>query len=68
MESVPGSVHIPTGQLRLRLGSLPHDREILMVCRSGQRAYTATHLLLQNGFKAKNLAGGVMSRAMHAPA
>ena len=64
VESVPGAVNIPMGQLRSRLGELPHDREIHVICRSGQRAYYATRVLLQNGFKAKNISGGMLSRAM----
>ena len=51
------------GQLRARLGELPRDREILVICRSGQRAYYATRILLQNGFKARNLSGGMLSRS-----
>ena len=53
VESVPGAVNIPLGQLRARLGELPRDREIHVICRSGQRAYSATRILLQNGFKAR---------------
>ena len=64
VESVPGAVNIPMGQLRSRLGELPRDREIHVICRSGQRAYYATRVLLQNGFKAKNISGGMLSRAM----
>ena len=30
---------------------------------SGQRAYYATRILLQNGFKARNVAGGMLSRS-----
>ena len=63
VESVPGAVNIPLPQLRARLGELPRDREILVFCRSGQRAYYATRILLQNGFKARNLAGGMLSRS-----
>ena len=62
VEEEPGSVNIPLGQLRGRLGELPKDREILVICRSGQRAYYATRILLQNGFKARNLSGGMLSR------
>ena len=62
VEEAPGSVNIPLGQLRGRLGELPKDREILVICRSGQRAYYATRILLQNGFKARNLSGGMLSR------
>jgi rhodanese-related sulfurtransferase len=64
VESVPGAVNIPMGQLRSRLGELPLDREIHVICRSAQRAYYATRVLLQNGFKARNISGGMLSRAM----
>jgi NADPH-dependent 2,4-dienoyl-CoA reductase/sulfur reductase-like enzyme/rhodanese-related sulfurtransferase len=64
VEKVPGAVNIPMGQLRSRLGELPRDREIQVICRSAQRAYYATRILLQNGFKARNISGGMLSRAM----
>jgi len=64
VESVPGALNIPLPQLRARLGELPRDREIHVICRSAQRAYYATRILAQNGFKAKNIAGGMLSRAM----
>jgi NADPH-dependent 2,4-dienoyl-CoA reductase/sulfur reductase-like enzyme/rhodanese-related sulfurtransferase len=64
VEKVPGAVNVPLGQLRSRLGELPRDREILVICRSAQRAYNATRILLQNGFKTRNISGGMLSRAM----
>ncbi len=64
VESVPGAVNIPLGELRARLGELPRDREILVICRSAQRAYYATRILVQSGFRARNLSGGMLSRAM----
>jgi rhodanese-related sulfurtransferase len=65
VEQAPGAVNIPLGQLRARLGELPRDREIHVICRSGQRAYYATRILLQNGFKAKNVAGGMLAMAQN---
>jgi len=65
VESVPGAVNIPLGQLRSRLEELPRDREIQVICRTAQRAYYATRILLKNGFKAKNISGGTLSRAMY---
>jgi len=62
VEQAPGAVNIPLGQLRARLGELPRDREIHVICRSGGRAYYATRMLLQNGFKARTLSGGMLSR------
>jgi NADPH-dependent 2,4-dienoyl-CoA reductase/sulfur reductase-like enzyme/rhodanese-related sulfurtransferase len=64
VENVPGAFNIPLGQLRARLGELPRDREIHVICRSAQRAYYATRVLLQSGFKARNISGGMLSRAM----
>jgi NADPH-dependent 2,4-dienoyl-CoA reductase/sulfur reductase-like enzyme/rhodanese-related sulfurtransferase len=64
VQSVPGAVNIPLPELRSRLGELPRDREIHIICRSAQRAYYATRILLQNGFKARNISGGMMSRSM----
>ena len=62
--SVPGALNIPLPQLRARLGELPRDREILIICQTAKRAYYATRILLQNGFKARNISGGMLSRSM----
>ena len=64
VEQAPGAVNIPLDELRERLGELPRDREIHVICRSGQRAYYATRILVQNGFKASTVAGGMLSQAM----
>jgi NADPH-dependent 2,4-dienoyl-CoA reductase/sulfur reductase-like enzyme/rhodanese-related sulfurtransferase len=61
VENAPGTVNIPLGQLRARLDEIPRDREIQVICRSGQRAYSATRILLQHGFKARNVSGGMLS-------
>ncbi len=66
VEHVPGALNIPLPELRRRLGEIPRDREILVTCRSGQRAYYATRILLQNGFRVRNISGGMLSRS-HAP-
>ena len=66
LESVPGAVNIPMNHLRARLGELPREREIHVICRSAQRAHYATRILLQNGFKAKSISGGMLARAMRA--
>jgi NADPH-dependent 2,4-dienoyl-CoA reductase/sulfur reductase-like enzyme/rhodanese-related sulfurtransferase len=64
VESVPGAVNIPLDQLRSRLDELPKDQEIFIICRSGQRAYYATRMLLQKGFKARVMAGGMLSQSV----
>jgi NADPH-dependent 2,4-dienoyl-CoA reductase/sulfur reductase-like enzyme/rhodanese-related sulfurtransferase len=66
VENVAGALNIPLPELRARLGELPRDREILVFCRSAQRAYYATRILLQNGFNARNISGGMLSRSHRA--
>jgi len=63
-EYVSDACNIPLDELRSRLNELPQDREIHVFCRSGQRAYYATRILLQNGFKAKNISGGMLARSV----
>ena len=64
LEQAPGAVNIPLDELRARLDELPGDREIHVICRSGQRAYYATRILMQNGFDARILSGGMLSRTI----
>lgn len=62
VENVPGAINIPLGQLRGRLDELPKDEEIHVFCRSGQRSWYATRILMQNGFKVRNISGGMLAR------
>ncbi len=54
---IPGSVHIPLDQIRSRMEELPRDREIIAYCQSGQRSYFTSRILLQHGFRVRNLSG-----------
>jgi rhodanese-related sulfurtransferase len=67
VEHLPEAVNIPLGELRARLDELPQDRAIGVICRSGQRAYYATRILLQAGFDASVISGGMLSHAILAP-
>lgn len=64
VERLPEATNIPLGELRGRLDELPRDREIRVICRSGQRAYTATRMLFQEGFDASVVSGGMLSHAL----
>lgn len=55
---IEGSVHIPLQQLRERMNELDKSKEIWTYCQIGQRGYYAARLLMQNGFKVKNITGG----------
>jgi rhodanese-related sulfurtransferase len=56
---VPNTTLIPLGNLPSRLAELPKDREIVVVCRSGNRSQEGRDILLQAGFNATSMAGGL---------
>jgi len=55
---VKNAVHIPLNDLRSRMSELPKDKEISIHCFVGIRSYYAYRILIQNGYKVKNLSGG----------
>lgn len=57
----PGAVHIPLHDLPARLGELPADRPLAVVCRMGARSAQATAFLLQHRFAARNVTGGMLA-------
>jgi rhodanese-related sulfurtransferase len=52
---------IPLGELSLRMKELPRNREIVCVCHSGNRSYTAARQLSAAGYKVSNLRGGMIA-------
>lgn len=56
---IAGAKLLPLGELGRRMGELPRDREILVICRSGNRSGSATRQLAQAGYNATNLRGGM---------
>ena len=65
---VPGAINLPLHQIRQRLDELPRDRDVWLYCGVGQRAYYATRVLMQNGFRVKNLPGGFRTYSLIAAA
>lgn len=55
----PNTTLIPLDQLEARLSELPQDQEIVVVCRSGNRSQQARDILLNAGFNATSMAGGL---------
>jgi rhodanese-related sulfurtransferase len=54
-----GTVNIPLGALRGRLGELDRTRPVVTVCALGKTAYFAARVLAQNGFQVSALTGGI---------
>jgi rhodanese-related sulfurtransferase len=57
---MPGATLIPLGELAQRVNELPRDREIVVVCRSGNRSAQGRDILLHAGFEnVTSMAGGM---------
>jgi rhodanese-related sulfurtransferase len=57
---IPNTTLIPLDELASRLDELPRDREIVVVCRSGNRSAQARDTLLAAGFPSvTSMAGGI---------
>jgi rhodanese-related sulfurtransferase len=52
---------MPLGQLSRRMKELPRDREIVCVCRSGNRSNVAAKQLIAAGYSAANMKGGMLA-------
>jgi len=58
---IPGAVHIPLRSLSPRMKELDPLKEIVVVCRSGNRSITAAQFMQQGGFTQVNsMAGGMI--------
>lgn len=58
---ISGAKLIPLGQLDKRMRELPKEREIVCVCRSGNRSRSAAKMLIAAGYPASNLKGGMLA-------
>ncbi|CDO08862.1 rhodanese-like domain-containing protein [Mycolicibacterium cosmeticum] len=57
---IPGAVHIPLEALPQRCLELPEDRLLIAFCTGGLRSAGAANLLVENGFDAVNMSGGLI--------
>lgn len=58
--SISQAVPVPLGALPERIGELPKDRAIAVICHSGQRSARAAAFLMASGYdKVYNVSGGI---------
>jgi NADPH-dependent 2,4-dienoyl-CoA reductase/sulfur reductase-like enzyme/rhodanese-related sulfurtransferase len=62
---LPAAINISIDELRDRRAELPTDRPIVTYCQVGQRGYLATRLLMQWGYRVRNLSGGYKTYLLH---
>lgn len=58
---LPGALCIPMGQVAQRAHELPADRDIVVVCRSGNRSAFVCRQLAEQKLTALNLRGGMLA-------
>ena len=65
--ALPEALNIPLGQLRSRLSEIDKEKEIIIFCAMGVRAYNAARILMANGFQNVKVYPGGMRffRATH---
>ena len=58
---ITGAVLIPVQELEQRVDELNEhkEKEIIVICRSGNRSQTGTRILISHGFNAVNMLGGM---------
>lgn len=57
---VPDATLIPLGDLASRVGEVPRDRQVVVICRSGNRSAAGRDILLGAGFPSvTSVAGGM---------
>jgi rhodanese-related sulfurtransferase len=57
---IPNSVHIPMNTIPYRLADLARDQAIVVYCAHGNRSYGVAGWLIQQGYVASSLRGGIV--------
>jgi rhodanese-related sulfurtransferase len=61
---VPNYMNIPLNELEDRINEIPKDKEIVMVCRSGERSLKTTYFLMNAGYEnVYNMRDGIVKWA-----
>ena len=58
IDHIQGAVNMPLNTLRENMGKLDKNKEYIVYWKVGQRGYNAQRILVNNGYKVKNLNGG----------
>jgi rhodanese-related sulfurtransferase len=59
---IEGAIHIPMGQIPDRLDEIPRDKEVIFICRSGNRSGRVCEFLSAQGYdRTVNMLGGMLA-------
>lgn len=56
---IPDNLHLPMNTIPARLAELDRSAEIVVYCAHGNRSYSVTGWLIQQGYTARSLRGGI---------
>ncbi|OKL36234.1 rhodanese-like domain-containing protein [Domibacillus mangrovi] len=57
---IPQAEHIVMGTIPDNLDRLDKETEYIIICRSGKRSENVSRYLIENGYKATNMTGGML--------
>ncbi|WP_338472026.1 rhodanese-like domain-containing protein [Niallia sp. XMNu-256] len=57
---IPGAKHIKMMEIPARLNELDRETEYIYICRSGNRSSQVCHYLQEQGYKVRNMVGGML--------
>lgn len=55
---VPGARLVPMSEVASRIGDLPRNAPVFVICATGNRSLTVAQLLAREGLDARSVAGG----------
>jgi rhodanese-related sulfurtransferase len=58
---VPGAKHIRMSEIPNNLEYFDKDKEYIFICRSGARSANVCYFLEEQGFKVRNMVGGMLN-------
>jgi len=57
---IPGAKHIKMGEIPANLDYFDKEKEYIFICRSGRRSENVCYYLQDQGFKVRNMLGGML--------
>jgi rhodanese-related sulfurtransferase len=60
---IPGAKHIRMGDIPAKLDYFDRDKEYIFICRSSRRSENVCYYLQEQGYKVRNMIGGMLEWA-----
>ncbi|MCA1038740.1 rhodanese-like domain-containing protein [Bacillus infantis] len=57
---IPGAKHIRMGDIPANMDYFDDEKEYIFICRSGRRSENVCYYMQDQGFKVRNMAGGML--------